>query len=436
MRLLNAILVLLFLVLLLGCGTDVTVGKQKPADPIANPAQKLVLSLGGAAGDTAFGVAALSETDFFVAGRTLGAMPGQTAQGQGDIYVARYSGSSQVWLRQFGTPQMEEGGLLALGPDGSLYVSGYTKGNLGGGQNAGGSDVFVANLTSDGETKWVHLFGTTALDSPAGIAVAPSGEVYVVGTSSGPFEGNGAGQDDAFLLSLDRDGQKRWARTLGTVENDRGWAVAIAPDGDVAIAGHTGGALTGTKRGGQDVFVARYAPDGTRRWVQQYGEEDTILWAAGIAVAPDGNLGLASYTYGVLASEGTSFTLGPLDSRLQLLGPGGTVFWTREVKTEASDAAMGIAFDSAGNALLAGFTRGALSGQTSVGSRDLFLASFTSDGSPRWTWQGGSAGSDLPNAICSGPGATFWLAGGSDGQLGDTPNAGVSDAFVLRLGDQ
>src|SRR5688572_27621956 len=87
-------------------------------------------------------------------------------------------------------------------------------------------------------------------------------------------------------------GAARWARTAG--ESGQARALALGPDGRVAIAGAFtgavdcgGGPLPGV--GGADLFVALYDRAGAHLWSQAFGGplDDR---ATGIAFAPDGDL--------------------------------------------------------------------------------------------------------------------------------------------------
>ena len=66
-----------------------------------------------------------------------------------DVFLARYDGAgNQLWITQFGTGERDEA--FALAPDGAqgAFVSGRTKGSLGG-PSAGGFDAFLARYEID-----------------------------------------------------------------------------------------------------------------------------------------------------------------------------------------------------------------------------------------------------------------------------------------------
>ncbi len=115
----------------------------------------------------------------------------------GNIYVA--GGSTQAW----GTPRRRFGG------------AGYG---------------YVACLAPDGSLRWHTFLGGSAFDAAHGLAVAPEGGLFVVGTSRStwgePLRPR-AGETDAFAVHLDGQGNAVWSTFLGGDGEDTANAVAL-----------------------------------------------------------------------------------------------------------------------------------------------------------------------------------------------------------------
>ena len=125
---------------------------------------------------------------------------------------------------------------MATASDGSLYITGYTEGNLDGETNAGNSDIFVSKYSSDGTKAWTKLIGTSSRDIGYGVATASDGSIYITGRTSGDLDGEtNAGFYDAFLAKYGLDGTKVWTKLLGSSSSERGYEVATASDGSVYI---------------------------------------------------------------------------------------------------------------------------------------------------------------------------------------------------------
>ena len=107
-----------------------------------------------------------------VAGHTYGSLGGPNA-GEADAFLARYdSAGNRLWIRQFGT--IADDLAFALAPDGAggVMVAGLTQGSQGG-PNAGYCDAFLAPYDSAGNHLWIRQFGTSEVD--AATARAPAG---------------------------------------------------------------------------------------------------------------------------------------------------------------------------------------------------------------------------------------------------------------------
>ncbi len=110
------------------------------------------------------------------------------------------------------------------------------------------SDFFVTRLTADGRAL-VHssYLGGTGDDTAAGIALAPGGDLVVVGTTDsedfrvyGPFQAELAGYQDGVIARVAADGSGLVASTyLGGQDLERIGGVAVAADGSVVVAGST-----------------------------------------------------------------------------------------------------------------------------------------------------------------------------------------------------
>ena len=73
-----------------------------------------------------------------------------------------------------------------------------------------GPDMFVMKVAANGAVLWARHFGGGGYDWAESVAVAPNGNVVVAGYVSGSIDFGGgvhdAGGDTAFLLTLDADG--------------------------------------------------------------------------------------------------------------------------------------------------------------------------------------------------------------------------------------
>ncbi len=326
------------------------------------------------------------------------------------------------WTRQFGTSGQDQVLGIAANRSG-IYLSGVTNRAWPGYTNAGLNDVYVRKFNAGGGHVWTIQFGSAGGDLAYGIAVNSSG-VYVSGTTFGTMPGQtNAGGSDVFVRKYDIDGNELWTRQFGTSSHDFGLGIA-ADESGIYLVGHVSGTLPGqTSTGTRDAFVRKYDSDGNEVWTRQFGASNTAE-ANGVAVDASG-LYVTGGAYGVFPGQSTT---GSFDAFVRKYDFDGNEVWTRQFGTSRFDLAHTVAADASG-VYVAGFTQGALPGQTGAGSFDVFVRKFDTDGNEAWTSQFGSTGSDIARSI-SVAASGVYVAGYSYGVLPGQTGGGGADAFV------
>jgi hypothetical protein len=279
----------------------------------------------------------------YVAGWTLGTLPGQTRTGGTDAFVRKYDfAGTAVWTRQFGTSAEEQVWAISVDATG-VYVAGATYGTLPGQTRAGGFDAFVRKYDSAGSAVWTRQFGTSAEDVGIAISVGARG-VYVAGRTAGTFPGQtSAGWGDAFVRKYDSAGTAVWTRQFGTSADDSAQAISVDATG-VYMAGTTTGTFPGqTSAGSLDVFVRKYDFAGTAVWTRQFGTSAGD-YAEAISVDATG-VYVAGGTYGTLPGQTSA---GGFDAFVRKYDSAGTAVWTRQFGTSAGDGAEAISVDATG----------------------------------------------------------------------------------------
>jgi hypothetical protein len=106
---------------------------------------------------------------------------------------------------------------------------------------------------------WVYMAGSTGDEITTSI-VGSNTEVFVIGNTLGNLFEALAGGQDAFVIRLGPGGTASWTRQFGGPGNDRPSGIALDPSRDVFVTGSTDGRLgTGLTVGfgGMDQFVAK-----------------------------------------------------------------------------------------------------------------------------------------------------------------------------------
>lgn len=245
-------------------------------------------------------VALDARNNVYVTGRAAGSL---TGSGNG-VYLRKYSSSGvPQWNKEFGTPLIERASDIAVDAEGNVYVAGGTLGTVEN-PNTGIHDGRLRKFDASGVETWTRQLASAADEVLNGVAVDPSGNVYIAGYTDGALDGTGGnlGDADAFLRKYDPSGNVLWTEQFGTDRADIVWAVRVDTDGAAYVAGPTEGSLAVAQVGGAyDAFIRKYDPNGVVQWTSQTGlsTADTVF---SLAIAPNGNVYGGGMVYGASGS--------------------------------------------------------------------------------------------------------------------------------------
>jgi enterochelin esterase-like enzyme len=399
-------------------------------------------TLTGTAGeDREGGVAADAAGNVYEALSAEGPVDGQANAGAKDVVLIKYGPTgSKLWTREFGTPGVDRAYGLQLDPQGHPVIVGYTKGNFDGNHSGNTSDdIFVTKYDPTGAREWATQVGTTAADRGYGLAVDASGTIYVGGYTKGNLGGTNVGDKDIYLLQLAATGGAPvWIRQFGTAGEDKGMAVA-AGGGHAYIAGMTGDALgtplPGTTPGGIDGFLAQFDASGTRTWTAQVGTTaEDQLW--GVAADAAGNATVSGFTAGDLFAPNA----GDKDIVVGRFDPNGAMTLHDQLGTIGNDKGTNVALDGAGTTYVSGFSDGNL--ETNIGNFDAVIVKYGSGLTREWARQFGTTETDGADAFAEGDvflalhGTTIWSSGFTMGSTATQAQAGAGDVFLTSFDDQ
>lgn len=352
------------------------------------------------------------------------------------------------------------GGVLVAGSfDTSLFYGGADEG-----QGVEGRDGFVARLSDDLSLDWVVRVGGPADQSVQALAVSSAGEYILAGYFQGALQvgslstGEQANGTDFFVAKLAPDGGALWGVSLGGTPVDAGsyfpiCHLASAGDGGIHVAGtFTDTVLLGKNLGAvgdRDVFVGKLAADGSPLWAQSIGLPGSEQRAGGLAVNAAGVTVLSGEMRGD-AQLGPSTTIrsdGPEDDAfLAVYGPSGELQWGRRYGSVAQDQGGAVAFDPAGNILFTGRYRGSIHFGTDLvlqntgavsGQDDVFLAALTPQGAPVRSTSFGKGDQQVASSVAATAAGDVLLAGWFRGIVdfgdGDHDAMEGEDMFVAKV---
>jgi hypothetical protein len=258
---------------------------------------------------------------------------------------------------------------VAADPRGGVVVAGSFNGAL---ELAGGrlvsesiySDAFLYALDSKGRHVWSKRFGGSGLGRAInGVAVDGSGNILVIGGFRGTIDLGGpslvAGPNgvSAFVAKLDPNGGHLWSKSFETTVNFLDFSVAVAPTGDVYLAGTLqgrtsfGGNIIGLDQA-VSLYVVKLDANGSHSWSHTFtGTNDAH--AASIAATKNGAVVAGAFSGTVDLGSGPLTSANETDLFVARFDNIGQTSWSRRFGGNGWETAR-VAVDAAENMFLAG----------------------------------------------------------------------------------
>jgi hypothetical protein len=371
--------------------------------------------------------------------------------------------ANSSWITQLGTSNYDRASGVTVDQAGNIYITGYTEGGIGGHSNIGGRDIFLTKYSSAGTILWTRQFGTSSDEWNAeittddsgntilfynqestfflakyntngarlwgkqfenseycsGIATDQSGNIYVTGCiflSGATYS--------IFLTKYDENGNNIWRIFVG----NGGWITGVTFDslGNLYINGWTQEINTGFGR--NDVLLMKYNSEGVKLWTNTLGTTGENI-STGAATDLSGNIYITGWSDNNIdgnQNNRSGIFLAKYDTN-------GAKLWVKLIGTSSLDGSHGVATDPSGNAYVTGYTEGYFSGYTNQGKYDLFLVKYDTNGTNVWEKQIGTSGSDEGYAVVIDQSERIYIAGVTEGNLGDNINKGSGDALLIKI---
>ena len=303
-----------------------------------------------------------------------------------------------LWKHQIGIRLANVRSLVAFDADSNFFLAGY-RGNIG------NENVWFSKYDVSGVLLWRRQLATPEIDRVNGIATDADGNVYLAGETEGSLAGANRGDFDAWVAKYDAEGTELWARQIGSDDFDNARSVAVYPSGNVYLAGSTSGALAGRPRSSSNAWAMKLDASGTEIWRRQFG---TVNGTPAQAVAADlaGNAFVAGYTTGAFWGG----SRGSFDGWVTKLDGAGKELWRRQFGTKFNDFVSGVATDQAGNVIVAGEAEAAFAGPVR-GSSDAILIKYDGSGREVWRRQFGTLVEDSARNLTTDVEGNIYLIG-------------------------
>lgn len=283
---------------------------------------------------------------------------------------------------------------------------------------------FIIKTDQNGNQIWGTYYGTNGSGTGfLDIALVGDTQLVAVGNTvlragiatSGTFQPNFIGGDEAFLVKFDSSGTRKWGSYFGGKKDDYGLAIVTDKNNNIYFVGKTNsidtiassGAFKSSFGGVWDGFIAKFNSSGTRSWSTYFGASNwdelvdiTIDTAKNLYV-----IGSTKSTSGIstTGSYQTSHAGGTWDGVIAKFSASGSQMWTTYFGGSLLDDMTAIYADNDTSIYIAGSTN-SKTGITTTNSHhptkgrystyDGVLAKFSSKGKIDWStylWGNGYA---------------------------------------------
>jgi gliding motility-associated-like protein len=243
------------------------------------------------------------------------------------------------------------------------------------------------------------------------------------------------GLSDVFVMKQSAGGALQWLTQAGGTGLDLAGRVCAAADGSVVVCGQFAGTadLFGTsvtaQGGSTDFFVAKLSgTNGSALWVRTGGSAAYTDRAAGVAVGADGRVVVTGEFRGTGVFDAGTFN-STIDPGTSLPGSDvfiasytadGTAEWFKQGIAERNDQAADVTIDASGATYACGLYSEDISFGTphpNVALNQMYLVKFDASGNEQWFRRIGGAALQRPTDMQVGDGGGLFLCGDVQGTL-------------------
>jgi hypothetical protein len=274
---------------------------------------------------------------------------------EGNVYVTGYSSNHNsgydyatvaysmsglpLWTNRYDgyASTNDQATCIGVGKEGNVYVSGFSSNGNAPSTNFDYFDYVTIAYSAAGGGLWTNRFTGTAssYDQAFALAVGTNGNVYVTGWSGFDFATVAYSNSGLALWTNRYDGPGR--------DYDAATAIGIGPEGNVYV---TGAVTVGVKN--EDYTTLAYSSDGMPLWTNRYnGPGSELDQVKSLAVGPSGNVYITGQCKGVGFINYDFATIA--------YSRDGVGLWTNRYGADAEEGGVAVVVDANENVYVTGF---------------------------------------------------------------------------------
>ncbi|MCL5992166.1 MAG: hypothetical protein M1419_08705 [Bacteroidetes bacterium] len=358
--------------------------------------------------------------------------------GEIDYWIVKINTEGSIqWQKTLGGSQWDIGTSIAQTFDGGYIISGISWSNDADvSENHGGYDYWLVKLNTEGSIEWQKSFGGSEYDGASTILQTKDGG-YIVGGTSRSDDGDvikNNGNQDYWILKLNKEGLVVWQRSFGGSSNDNLYSIIQSPDNDYIVFGSsesTDGDVNGN-HGGYDIWIVKLNTEGSIEWQKSYGGSSSEQYGSIIQTNDGGYIFSGS-------SESTDGDVtgahGDYDYWIVKLNTEGSIEWQKSFGGSEYDVASIILQTKDGGYIVGGTSRSD-DGEVikNNGNEDFWILKLNKEGLVSWQRSFGGSSNDYLNSIIQSSDNCYIVSGTSASNDGDVSgNHGRQDYWIVNL---
>lgn len=205
-----------------------------------------------------------------------------------------------IWNKTYGGIFIDTAQSITPSSLGGYAISGWTNSS-----GAGDLDIWLLRIDDDGNHIWNKTLGTVEEDKGFEIINSSSGGFAVAGKVKNMTHNNP--NNEVSVIRIANNGNIIFHNNYSgpdqnstSAKDDRGYSIVECPNGDFVIAG-----VTGTSVGNSDVYLLRIGSNGLFKWEQTYHHWDNerCFSPHSLVLCSDNGFAIAGYSYSAAMSN-------------------------------------------------------------------------------------------------------------------------------------
>jgi hypothetical protein len=198
---------------------------------------------GGSFTDTAFGVEKTADNGFIIVGSSdSNDVDITNNKGSYDFWVLKISSTGTLlWEKSFGGTEIDEARAITSTNDGNFIIVGDTRSSdINVSNNNGAADLWMLKISPEGTILWEKTIGATGFDVARSVSKTQDNGFIISGSSRSSEGGfTNQGQNDAWVLKIDANGNILWQNTIGGTEIDFCYDAVAINNGEIIAVGES-----------------------------------------------------------------------------------------------------------------------------------------------------------------------------------------------------